>query len=137
MNPAAVMTRPKTNTSSIGCNSVCSKVKMMLRLATCASRASMARKVFTSVSQAPAGVVQEQVLEGRLGDADVVQVDSGQGGERSNLGNQSAALVGVDVDRAASRLAHIGDAGHSLELLQQVGTGFGDVEADDVTARDR
>ena len=45
MSPLVVITRPKTNTNIIGCSSVCSSSGTRLRRATCASRASIARKV--------------------------------------------------------------------------------------------
>src|ERR1041384_5249729 len=75
------------------------------------------------VAQAPSGVMEEQILETRLRDLYIGQLNRRRGGETGNLGYERATTIGVDINATITIVGrlrtHLSDAGQRFESLDQ------------------
>src|SRR5579862_9740463 len=91
----------------------------------------------SSLSQTPSAVMQEQVLQARLGNVDVAQLYSGGDPMVDDLGDQRAAAIGVEIDAGGLVRARLGDSGQRFQPFDQsVGEAI-EAQAQHVAAGDR
>ena len=100
----------KTNHN--GCKNVWNNSGTRLRRARWASRAR---------AQAPAGVMEEQVLEAGFRDVHVGEFDASACRSIDDGGDQRPSTIGIDVSTRLSRCAHFGDARQRCQPLKQRG----------------